>query len=290
MKEFRGQKYDGERALFGTHGALIDGCTFVEGESPVKECSDIEITNSRFVGKYPIWYDKNIRVKDSTLETGARAGLWYVDELKIDNTVIEAPKTIRRCSNISLTDVNFTEGPETLWHNNGVKLKNVTAKGDYFAMNCENMEIDGLDLVGNYSFDGVKNVTIKNSRIIGRDAFWNSEDITLENCVLSGNYLAWNTKNISFTNCRVESLQGLCYIENLVMKNCDLTGTTLAFEYSSLDAQISEIDSIINPASGSIRAEKIGNLILEKEIVDTAKTEIDCPAIGKLLDNPEWKE
>ena len=61
------------------------------------------------------------------------------------------------------------------------------------------------------------------------------------------------------------------------MKNCKLINTTLAFEYSSVDADItSKIDSVMNPESGVIRAEHIDELIIEKDKVDPSKTRIVC--------------
>lgn len=69
----------------------------------------------------------------------------------------------------------------------------------------------------------------------------------------------------------------MCYIENLVMQNCKLINTTLAFEYSTVKAQIdSRIDSVLNPAGGIIRAQSIGELILEKDRIDPEKTVILC--------------
>ena len=87
--------------------------------------------------------------------------------------------------------------------------------------------------------------------------------------------LGWNAKNLTLINCTVESLQGMCYINNLVMKNCKLLNTTLAFEYSTVDADIvGKIDSVLNPSGGVIRADEIGELTIEKDKVDPAKTRI----------------
>ena len=59
----------------------------------------------------------------------------------------------------------------------------------------------------------------------------------------------------------------MCYIDNLVMKNCKLINTTLAFEYSSVDAKIhGTIDSVLNPSSGVIRADEIKELTVEKDM------------------------
>lgn len=69
----------------------------------------------------------------------------------------------------------------------------------------------------------------------------------------------------------------MCYIDNLIMKNCKLVNTTLAFEYSTVDADItSKIDSVLNPSGGTICAEYIDELIIERDKVDPEKTKIVC--------------
>ena len=99
---------------------------------------------------------------------------------------------------------------------------------------------------------------------------------------ISGEYLGWNSKNLTLINCTIESLQGMCYIDNLVMKNCTLINTTLAFEYSNVDVQINgKIDSVINPSRGIIRADEIGELIMEKDKINPDDIAIECPVISK---------
>jgi hypothetical protein len=156
-------------------------------------------------------------------------------------------------------------------------MENVMAKGDYFAMNSQDMVIRNLTLYGNYSFDGSKNVEIHSSRLLSKDAFWNSENITVYDSFISGEYLGWNAKNLTLINCTVESLQGMCYIDNLVMKNCKLINTTLAFEYSTVNADIvGKIDSVLNPSGGTICADSIDELIIEKDKVNPENTRIVC--------------
>ena len=118
-------------------------------------------------------------------------------------------------------------------------------------------------------------MTVRNSKLLSKDAFWNSENVTVYDSFISGEYLGWNAKNLTLINCTIESLQGMCYIDNLVMKNCKLINTTLAFEYSTCDVQINgKVDSVINPASGTITAGEIGELIMEKDKIDPSKTVI----------------
>ena len=280
----------GERALFGSRDLIVKDCVFDGGESPLKESANIELYDSLFRWKYPLWYCNGVKAVDCTWFEMARAGVWYTSDIEVTNAVIQAPKNFRRSRGIVLTDVAFTDAKETMWSCTDVKLTNVSvAKGDYFAMNCSDMEIDGLRLDGNYSFDGAKRVVIRNSRLLTKDAFWNSEDITVYDSFISGEYLGWNSKNLTLVNCTIESLQGMCYIDNLVMKNCKLVGTTLAFEYANVDAEItSKVESVFNPGSGTIRAESIGELIIEKDKIDPSKTRIICSDIEKESDRPEW--
>lgn len=277
VTEYSSQILTGERVLFQGHDLRIRDTIFADGESPLKESRRVELLGCMFKWKYPLWYAKDIVVKDSTWFEMGRAGVWYTDRIRVEDSAIEAPKNFRRCREVTLKNVSLPNAAETLWQCDGVRLDQVMAKGDYFAMNSQNMEIHGLTLYGNYSFDGARHVTIRNSRLLSKDAFWNSEDVTVYDSFISGEYLGWNARNLTLVNCTVESLQGMCYIDNLVMKNCKLLNTTLAFEYSTVHAEIdSAIDSVMNPASGVIRAESIGKLILERDKIDPGKTTIVC--------------
>lgn len=290
MKEITEQILTGERALFGNSDLIVKDSIFEDGESPLKECKNIELIGSSFKWKYPLWYCENIKVNDCNWFEMGRAGVWYTKDISVTNSILQAPKNFRRCENVTLNNVIFSKAEETLWHCSKVDMHDVTAKGDYFAMNCSDMKIYGLNLDGNYSFDGVKNVEIHNSKLLSKDAFWNSDNVTVYDSYIAGEYLGWNSKNLTLIDCTIESLQGMCYIDNLVLKNCKLLNTTLAFEYVTVEADIQGgVTSVINPTSGTIRADYIGELIMEKDIVDSNKTNIICNDIRKMSDRPEWK-
>lgn len=263
----------GERALFKGCDLSIGYSTFADGESPLKESRNINLKHCLFKWKYPLWYSKNIVLKNCTLFEMARAGIWYTKNISLTECMVEAPKNFRRASGITLKKVTFSNAAETLWNCDHIYMGNVMAKGDYFAMNSTDIEIDGFELVGNYSFDGCKNVVIRNARMLSKDAFWNCENVTVYDSFISGEYLGWNAKNVTFVNCTIESLQGLCYMENVKLENCYLINTDLAFEYSTVSATIeSTIDSIKNPISGKIIAKKIGEMIFDDPEIIPEKT------------------
>ncbi len=278
-QEIHQQFLTGERALFCSKELDIYDTIFDDGESPLKESRDLFLSGCMFRWKYPLWYCDHVEVENTSWFEMARAGVWYTNDIRVRDCVVDAPKNFRRCRGLTMENVTLSRAEETLWHCADVTLRNVTAQGDYFGMNCENVTVDGFTLVGNYSFDGGKNITVKNARMLSKDSFWNAENVTVKDSFISGEYLGWNTKNLTFENCTIESLQGLCYIENLVMRNCKLINTTLAFEYSTVDAEItSKIDSVLNPTSGTITAEHIEELIIERDKVDPSKTKIICRA------------
>lgn len=275
MKLLKQGYFKGERALFKGEDLRIEDSIFADGESPLKESRHIQICQSIFKWKYPLWYSQDIQVEDSTLLETARSGIWYTKNIVIKDSVIEAPKTLRRSQHILLENVDMPMALETLWNCQDIDIRNVKARGDYFGMNSQNMTINQLNLTGNYCFDGAKNIEVHNSKLISKDAFWNCENVIVYDSTIIGEYLGWNSKNVTFINCTIESLQGLCYIENLKLVNCKLINTTLAFEYSIVDADvITTIDSVMNPISGVIKAPEIYEVIMDETKINPENTMI----------------
>ena len=59
MQVFQNETFDAERALYGVHSAQVINCEFAgpaDGESALKECSNIQIDNCRFLLRYPLWH------------------------------------------------------------------------------------------------------------------------------------------------------------------------------------------------------------------------------------------
>ena len=276
MTEYQEKFYTGERSLFASQGVTIKNVTFGEGESPLKESRHLQISDTIFQWKYPLWYCEDIEIKNSILETMARSGIWYTKDLRMTNCTLQAPKLFRRCQQVILQQVYFADAAETLWTCQQVQLQDVQAHGDYFGMNSQDVQMDHVQIVGNYAFDGGQNITAQHCTFVSKDAFWNCQNVTLTDCTLNGEYLGWNTENLTLINCTIESNQGLCYIKHLTLKNCRLLQTDLAFEYcSDIQAEInSDIISVKNPISGVIQAHHIGEIIQDDPQLDPQKTKI----------------
>ena len=64
-------------------------------------------------------------------------------------------------------------------------------------------------------------------------------------------------------------------MENLIMEDCKIYDTTLAFEYSSVNAKIiTSVDSIKNPLSGKIICKGVDEIILDDDDIDHTQCQI----------------
>lgn len=275
MKEIKDYVTGGERPFFAEHDLLLDNVTVLAGESALKECRDIRAVNCRFEGKYPFWHVDRFYIEKCLFTEGARAALWYCRDLEMKDTQVDAPKMFREMDRMALERVNIPNALETMWHCRDIRIRDVVVDhADYIFMHCDNIDIDRYRQNGNYSFQYCRDVTVDHAEINSRDAFWMTENVTVRNSRLNGEYLGWHSKNLHLINCHISGTQPLCYCDNLIMENCSMDADCdLAFEESVLHADIrGAITSVKNPTSGVIKAESIGEIILDKNI----KAPADC--------------
>ncbi|MBE6422025.1 DUF3737 family protein [Succinivibrio dextrinosolvens] len=275
MSIIENREFEGERPLFYQKDLSLSKIKVLNGESAIKECTNVTCTDSSFNGKYPFWHADIAQIEKCVFETGARAAIWYSKNLTMKDCQVIAPKMFRRCSGLKLLNVDFTDAQETLWDCTDIRVNNIKAvHADYIFMNSSDIEVENFELHGNYSFQNCSNVKIKNSNLETKDAFWEAKNVTVENCTISGEFLGWHSENLTLINCKIKGTQPLCYAKNLKIINCTFDeDCDLAFEYSSVDAEIKgHVTSIKNPLTGRIRVDSVGEIISDAN----AKAPNDC--------------
>ena len=269
MDIIKRQHFEGERPLFEKHHVRLEQVTIGDGESAIKECSDIEADDCHFWGKYPFWHVHGFKISRCQFDVGARSALWYSDHLEMSDTRIDAPKMFREMHDIKLENVIINDADETFWRCQGIEANNLTLhEGTYPFMFCENVRIDGLKSDSKYVFQYCKNIELRNANIVTKDSFWECENVTIYDSVLDGEYLAWHSKNVRLVNCHLAGEQLLCYAEDLVLENCTFDAACdRVFEYSDVQADIrGHIENIKNPSSGHIMADSIGSITIDKNV------------------------
>lgn len=280
---FANKTYDEERAFYGISGAEIADCSFdgpADGESALKETSDIIVERCYFNLRYPFWHTKGAVIRDCTMTEGCRAALWYDENITMENCRMNGIKALREChGGIFLTGCEI-RSPEFAWRCSGLRIGQCTLESEYPFFECRDMEINELAMTGKYSFQYVENAAIRDSELNTKDAFWHSKNVTVTNCVIRGEYLGWYSENLKLVRCKIIGTQPLCYCRGLILEDCTMEQTDLAFENSEVHAAvIGNIDSVKNPVRGEIHADGIGELILETERIDPSETRI---VVGKI--------
>lgn len=278
MKTIKDMTFGGERPLFESHDLRMENITISDGESAIKECTNLEADGCRFFGKYPWWHVDGSVITNCYFAPESRSAIWYSYNMTMRDCVIDGPKFFREMKNVELENVTINDADETFWNVENLKLKNVTLHdGTYPFMGCRNVEVDGLVSDSKYVFQYVKHAVIRNAKITTKDSFWETEDITVYDSMLDGEYFGWHSKNLRLVRCHIAGEQPLCYAENLVLEDCTFDpACDRAFEYSTVQATISgHIENIKNPTSGHIVADSIGSITINENVLQPADCKIE---------------
>ena len=87
--------FDEERALYNISDTKVENCKFAgvkDGESVLKECSNIVVQNCSFSLRYPMWHAKGLGIFSSMLDENTRAPLWYCRGVNIETCSINSIK------------------------------------------------------------------------------------------------------------------------------------------------------------------------------------------------------
>ena len=258
--------FDNERALYDSHDLVLKNCAFdgpADGESALKECSNIDAQNIFFNLRYPCWHVHGLSITSSEMTDKCRAALWYSDHIRIKDSKLHGIKALRECRDVEISGSDIIS-PEFGWSVTDIRMVNSKAQSEYFMMRSEHIEFKDVEFSGKYSFQYIKDAVFDNCRFDTKDAFWHAEHVLVRDSIVKGEYLAWYSKDVVFENCKIIGTQPLCYCEGLRLINCEMIDTDLSFEKSEVEADITtEVLSIKNPASGIIRVPAVREIILD---------------------------
>ncbi len=275
--KFEDKRYGEERALYGIRDSAVVNCRFdgeEDGESALKECRNIEVEKCYFNLRYPFWHVDDATIKDIYMTEKCRAALWYDSDVKISGSKLHGIKALRECEGVNLTECDINS-EEFGWRCRGIYIKDCTLNSKYPFFECRDMNVEGLNMTGKYSFQYIENSTFKNCVFNTKDAFWHAKNVTVYDSIVAGEYLGWYSENLRLVRCKISGTQPLCYCKGLILEDCEMEGTDLSFENSEVEATVKgNIISVKNPISGYVRADSIGEIILDEEHRDISTCEI----------------
>lgn len=279
MKQIMNSVFDEEQALYGIHNAEIINCEFsgiADGESALKECSDIKVNSCTFKLRYPLWHATNAAISGCRMTETCRAALWYDKHMSLKNCGINGIKALRESNEINMEDCHI-RSLEFAWKCGGLTIRDCTLVSEYPFYMDHDLDIDKLDMSAKYAFQYVENTVIRNSELDTKDAFWHCKNVTVYDSVIKGEYLAWYSEGLHLIRCKIIGTQPLCYAKDLILEDCEMIDCDLAFEYSDVRADIiGTVKSVKNPVSGYIRADAIGEVIIDKNQRLNSDCDIIC--------------
>ena len=268
MEKIVGKSFDEERALYGSNGVEIENCRFdgpADGESALKECKNVSVSDSFFNLRYPFWHVDGLKISGSEMTDKCRAALWYTKNAVMKDVKFHGIKALRECSDITIEDSDIIS-PEFGWSVNGITMKNTSAQSEYFMMRSNKLKFNKVSLKGKYSLQYIEDSEFEDCDFDTKDAFWHAKNVVIRNSTIKGEYLAWYCENVTFENCTISGTQPLCYCKNLKLINCKMLDADLAFEKSEVEATVTTpVLSIKNPLKGHIEVPEVGEIIRDDE-------------------------
>jgi hypothetical protein len=268
MEKIVGKSFDEERALYGSNGVELENCRFdgpADGESALKECKNVSVSDSFFNLRYPFWHVDGLKISGSEMIDKCRAALWYTKNAVMKDVKFHGIKALRECSDITIEDSDIIS-PEFGWSVNGITMKNTSAQSEYFMMRSNKLKFNKVSLKGKSSFQYIEDSEFEDCDFDTKDAFWHAKNVVIRNSTIKGEYLAWYCENVTFENCTIIGTQPLCYCKNLKLINCKMLAADLAFEKSEVEATVTTpVLSIKNPLKGHIEVPEVGEIIRDDE-------------------------
>ena len=269
-----GETFDEERALYGLAHATLQDVRFAgpaDGESALKECRDLRVSNALFELRYPLWHVEGLELTNATLTDGCRAALWYTSDAHIAHSQLRGIKALRECERVRIED-SIVDSPEFGWKCRNVELRDTSIQAEYVFLDSRDLRLVNCQLSGKYSFQYVENLVIEGGTFDTKDAFWHARNVTVRNATIKGEYLGWYSEGLTLEHCRIEGTQPFVHCKNLTLIDCEMVGCDLAFEGSEVQATVrGHVDSIREPKSGRIVVDSVGEIVHDTVAVGSAQ-------------------
>lgn len=262
-----------EREFYHSEGLVVNNCVFEgkeDGESPFKESKNLEISNTVFGLRYPLWHCSNVHLYQTNFKPTSRAPLWYSNDVRLDNVTIKCPKILRETTFINVNFSDF-DSDEVFWKCNRIFVYHSKIVSEYAFFMSKDVHLETVDFKGKYALQYCEGGDIANCVMNTKDAFWHSKNMVIRNSDIIGEYIGWYSENLTFINCKFKGTQPFCYCKALKLVNCEFDEADLAFEYSEIEASLAKpIISIKNPYKGKIIVPGV------KEVIITEDSKYPC--------------
>ncbi len=146
----------------------------LHGIKALRECSEIEMTDTDIVSPEFGWFSRGIRMTDCSAE--GEYFMLRASELDFSRVTLKGKYSFQYVKNCTFTDCRF-DTKDAFWHAENVTVKNSVVNGEYLAWYA-------------------KNITFENCTISGTQPLCYCEGLRLINCTMEGADLAFEKSEV----------------------------------------------------------------------------------------------
>ena len=146
MEFISNETFDLERSLYHKSNLTLKDVKFEgvnDGESVLKECTNINVDSSLFNLRYPLWHNHILNINNCKFLENSRAPIWYSSNVNVYNTNFNVIKAFRECKNIKINDSNINSD-EVFWKVKQIEVNNSSIEGVYAFFECKNLTLKNV--------------------------------------------------------------------------------------------------------------------------------------------------
>ena len=170
-------------ALWYSQNIEISDCN-LSGIKALRECSNINIENSKISSPEFGWKSKNIAI--SQCDITGEYFLLMAENVTLKNTRFQGKYSFQYTRNVTIESCEL-DTKDAFWHCDGVTVKNSVVKGEYLGWYSENLTFINCKIIGTQPLCYCKNLTLVNCQMTDTDLAF---EYSAVNATVSGNVLS----------------------------------------------------------------------------------------------------
>lgn len=159
--------------LWYSDNGRIENCQ-IEGIKCLRECKNVNVSNSTVNSPEFGWRCKNIDITNSKIDS-----MYFLFESKnvvIDKLEMTGKYSFQYMNNLSIKN-SFLDTKDAFWHSKNITVENSVVKGEYLGWFSENLTLINCKIIGTQPFCYCKNLKLIDCEMIDCDLSFEYSDV-----------------------------------------------------------------------------------------------------------------
>lgn len=146
----------------------------LHGIKALRECSDVEITNTSVVSPEFGWRDRGIVGKNLSVES--EYAFFESSKIRLENFKLKGKYSFQYVHDLVIESSDL-DTKDAFWHTKNVYVKDTTIKGEYLAWYAEDITFENCTIIGTQPLCYCKNLKLINCKMIDCDLSFEYSDV-----------------------------------------------------------------------------------------------------------------